>query len=161
MAKWKNSPELDLYLKRLEKLADDPKEYIGKAIYVAADIVADAVSAQIAALPVAQKYAENGTKISTITSVQKAGLKNGFGIASMRRDGDYYNVKLGFNGYNGQKTKKYPNGVPNSIIARSLVSGTSFRTKNDFVGKAVRSTKRQAEREMEKELENQIKEIMS
>lgn len=161
MAKWKNSPELDTYLRKLEKLGADPREYIGKAIYVAADIVADAVAAQISALPVAQKYAENGTKISTITSVQKAGLVSGFGIAKMRKDGDYYNVKLGFEGYNKQKTKKYPNGVPNSIIARSLVSGTSFRSKNDFVGKAVRSTKKQAEREMEKELEEQIKEIMS
>lgn len=161
MAKWKNSPDLDRYLQKLERLEMDPRTYIGKAIYVAADIVADAISSQISSLPVAQIYAENGVKLSTITSVQKAGLVDGFGIAKMRKDGDYYNVKLGFEGYNGQKTKKYPHGVPNSVIARSIVSGTSFRQKNDFVGKAVRSSKAQAEREMEQELDKQIKELMS
>ena len=160
MAKWKNSPNLDRYLERLEHLAADPKEYIGEAIYDGADIVADAMRSQIASLPVAQTYAPEGTTLSTITSVQKAGLLNGFGIASMRKDGDYYNVKLGFDGYNGQKTKAHPHGVPNSLIARSVCSGTSFRQKNDFVGRAVRATKAQAERKMELKLEESIRKIM-
>ena len=161
MAKWKNSPELDRYLEKLERLAIDPREYIGEAIYAGADIVADAMRSQIQSLPVAQVYAKDGAKISTITSVQKKGLLEGFGIAKMRKDGDYYNVKLGFNGYNGQKTKAHPGGVPNSLIARSIVSGTSFRQKNDFAGKAVRSTKAAAERKMEEKLDEKIKEIMS
>ena len=30
------------------------------------------------------------------------------------------NVKLGFDGYNGMKTKKYPKGQPNVLLARSI-----------------------------------------
>lgn len=160
MARWKNSPDLERYLQKLERLAVRPKEYIGEAIYAGADIVADAMRSGIQSLPVAQVYAEDGMKISTITSVQKKGLLDGFGIAKMKKDGDYYNVKLGFDGYNGQKTKAHPGGVPNSLIARSIVSGTSFRQKNDFVGKAVRSTKSAAEKKMEQKLDEKIKEIM-
>lgn len=159
MAKWKNSPDLDRYLAMLERLTD-AREYIGKAIYVGADTVADEVKKQIQALPVAQKYAKEGEKLNTITSVQKRGLIDGFGIARMRKDGDYYNVKLGFAGYNGQKSHKYKNGQPNSVVARSVCSGTSFRQKNDFVGRAVRGTKASAERKMEEKLDEEIRKIM-
>ena len=159
MAKWKNSPELDKYLSMLNKLTDS-REYIGRSVYDGAGIVADAVRAQLSGLPVAQKFAGDGEKISTITSVQKKGLLDGFGISPMRDEGGYYHVKLGFAGYNGQKTKKYPHGVPNSVIARSVVSGTSFRSKNDFVGRAVRNTKNAAQRKMEETLDEEIKKIM-
>ena len=159
MAKWKNSPNMDKYISKLEKLTNT-REYIGEAVYDGAAVVADAMKAQIASLPVAQKFAKDGGKIGTITSVQKAGLVEGFGISKMRKDGDYYNVKLGFDGYNGQNTHKYPHGVPNSIIARSLVSGTSFRQKNDFVGRATRGSKQKAEQAMEKKLDEALRKIM-
>ena len=159
MAKWKNSPDLDRYLASLEKLTD-AREYIGEAIYAGADIVADEVRSQIQALPVAQKFAKEGEKLNTITSVQKKGLLDGFGIARMKKDGDYYNVKLGFAGYNGQKSHQYKNGQPNSVIARSVCSGTSFRQKNDFVGRAVRGTKSSAERKMEEKLDEAIKKLL-
>ncbi len=159
MAKWKNSPELDKYVSMLQKLTDS-REYITDAIHDGAGIVADAMRAQINSLPVAQKYAENGEKLSTITSVQKKGLQDGFGISPMRDDDGYYNVKLGFAGYNGQKTKKYPHGVPNSVVARSVVSGTSFRQKNDFVGRAVRGTKTKAQKKMEEKLDEAIKKLL-
>ena len=98
MAKWKNSPNMDKYLSKLEKLTNT-RGYIGEAVYDGAAVVADAMKAQIASLPVAQKFAKDGGKIGTITSVQKAGLVEGFGISKMRKDGDFYNVKLGFDGY--------------------------------------------------------------
>lgn len=151
---------MDKYLQQLEKLTD-AREYIGEAVYAGAGIVADNVRSQIQGLPVAQKFARNGESISTITSVQKRGLLDGFGISPMRDDGGYYHVKLGFAGYNGQKTHNYPHGVPNSVIARSIVSGTSFRQKNDFVGRAVRNTKNKAQNEMEKKIEEAIKKIMA
>lgn len=159
MAKWKNSPELDKYVSMLQKLTDS-REYIADAIYDGAGIVADAVRAHINELPVAQKFARDGEKLSTITSVQKKGLQDGFGISPMRDDGGYYNVKLGFAGYNGQKTKNYPHGVPNSVVARSVVSGTSFRQKNDFVGRAVRGTKTKAQKKMEEVLDDAIKKLL-
>lgn len=160
MAKWKNSPEMDEYLKKIERLNIDSREMIGEAIYDGAAVVADAMRSQIQALPVAQKYAGSGEKLTTITSVQKQGLLEGFGISKVRDDGGFYNVKLGFAGYNGQKSHQYPNGQPNSVIARSVCSGTSFREKNDFVGRAVRGTKAAANRKMEEKFEEALKKLM-
>lgn len=157
MATWKFKG-LDEYLVTLERLTNT-REYIGRTIYTGADIVADAVKAEINALPVENRFANDGEKLRGITNVQKAGLRDGFGIAKMRKDGDYYNVKLGFDGYNGQKTAAHPNGQPNSMIARSVVSGTSFRQKNDFISRATSRTKKQAEQVMKEELDKEIKRI--
>lgn len=136
---------IDEYLAKLERIKD-PREEIEEAVYKGASVVADAMRAQINALPVKNQYTPEGERASGITSVQKKGLQDGFGVAKIRKDGDFYNAKLGFDGYNGQKTKKYPQGQPNSVIARSVCSGTSFRAANDFVGRATRSTKAQAEK---------------
>lgn len=151
--------ELVAKLERLTSLSNS-REFIGKAIYDGAAVVKTALLMQTNALPVAQKYAKPGEKINTITSVQKAGLISGFGIARMRKDGGAYNVKIGFDGYNGQKTKKWPNGQPNAMIARSVVSGTSFRAKNDFIGRAARSSRAAAEKAMEAKIREQIDKIM-
>lgn len=146
---------MDEYLAKLERLTDD-REYIGTAIYAGADIVANSIRAQINALPVGPGWGNKGEKIRTITSVQKKGLQDGFGIARMRKDGDYYNVKLGFEGYNGQKTHSHPTGQPNSMIARSICAGTSFRAQNDFVGRAIRKEKTNAEKKMEQTFEEAL-----
>ena len=159
MAKWTASKKFDAYIGKLEQLRDEGREIIGEAIYDGADIVADSVRFQINGLRVAQKYAKPGEEISTITSVQKKGLQDGFGISKMRKDGNLYNVKIGFAGYNGQKTKAHPNGVPNSVIARALVSGTSFRAKNDFVGRGVNAARKKAEKAIEKKFDERVKNI--
>lgn len=153
---------VDEYIAKLERLTTltDSREFIGKAIYDGAAVVKGGFLQQLNALPVAQKYAKDGEKLTTVTSVQKKGLLDGFGIAKMRKEGDSYNVKLGFDGYNGQKTSKWPHGQPNSMIARAVVSGTSFREKNDFIGRAVRQTRTPAIKAMEKSIEKQIERIM-
>lgn len=148
---------LDEYVGQLEKLSGNAREYIGEAVKAGAGEAADAVRAQIQGLPVGSGWAKEGELVTTITSVQKAGLLEGFGISPLKQDGAYLNAKLGFEGYNGQKTTKYPNGQPNSVIARSVCSGTSFRAKNDFIGRAVK--KKQIEETMRKKIEEQIHEI--
>ncbi len=162
MAKF-STKGLDEYVAKLERLTSlsDTKEFYGRSIYEGAAVVKPAMLSQLNSLPVAQQYARDGQKINTITSVQKKGLLDGFGIAKMRKEGDEYNVKLGFDGYNGQKTKKWPHGQPNSMIARSIISGTSFRAKNDFVRKAVNASKAQALEAMKKELEDEINKVMN
>lgn len=147
---------IDQYVAMLKRLGSDTKDLCGRAIYAGADVVADAVRSQIGTLPVAQKFSKNGEKINTITSAQKAGLLAGLGIAPMKQEGTGYNVKVGFAGYNNQKTKSYPGGQPNSVIARSICSGTSFRQKNDFVGRAARSAKGAAEAAMQKALDEEL-----
>lgn len=162
MAKWKSNPNLEKYVDQLEKLRDEGREYIGLAIYSGAAVVADEMRREIMTLKVAQDYVpyKENRKISTITSVQKRGLLDGFGIAKMRKDGDFYNVKLGFAGYNGQYTDQWPHGVPNIIIARSIVSGTYFRTKNDFVSRVIKRSKNHAESVMERKFEEALEKFM-
>lgn len=152
---------IDQYVAALKKLSDKTQETIGKSIYAGADVVADRIRQELNALPTGPgKYVKNGEKTNTITAAQKQGLQSGFGIATMRQEGTAYNVKVGFTGYNSQRTKSYPNGQPNSVIARSVCSGTSFRQKNDFVGRASRAAKAEAEKAMEKKLDETLKQIM-
>ena len=108
---------MDEYLQKLGNLELRAPESIGKAVYKGADIVADAVKANINNMPVEDQYSE---RITGIKSIQKIGLLKSFGIAKMRDDNGYYNVKLGFDGYNALKTKKYPQGQPNAMIARTV-----------------------------------------
>lgn len=154
MAIWKFEG-LDEYLRQLERLQGSSDQAIGKAIYEGAGVVAKACAAAIKALPVSNQYDSNG-----ITSVQKAGLIEGFGVSHAQTDGYYRNVKLGFDGYNGQKTHKYPNGQPNSLIARSINSGSSYRRKNPFMDKATASSKAACEATMQHVIETEIQKVV-
>lgn len=140
---------MDKYLSQLQNLEFQTDEMIGNAIYKGADIVADAIKANIQNLP-----------SSACTETEKAGLLSGFGIAKMQDENGYFNVKAGFDGYNEDVTKKYPRGKPNSMIARSIEGGTSWKPKHPFIGPAVRATKDQAEQVMAEEIEKQIKSTM-
>lgn len=147
---------LEKYEQQLLKLKDISREAIGQAIYDGAGIVADQVMANIKSLPVDERgYTKEGT-LHGVTSLQKAGLAEGFGIAKLQDEGGYAHVKLGFNGYNGVKSKRYPNGQPNSMIARSVNSGSSFRDRIPFVDNAVNAKKSAAEQAMIKKFDSVI-----
>ena len=140
---------LDEYVSKLGDLVFVGETLVGRAIYQGADIVADAVKESINALPK-----------EACSSIQKTGLQKGFGIARMRNDNGLLNVKIGFAGYNVIKTKTWPKGQPNAMIARSIESGTSWKSKHPFIAPAVRKAKAQAEAAMQKELDKDIKKIM-
>ena len=155
MADWKFEV-LDEYLSQLERLKADTRSAIGRAIYEGAGLVAREVAQEIKALPVNNQYGSKG-----ITSVQKAGLIEGFGISHAQTDGDYRHVKLGFDGYNNQLTSQYPRGQPNSLIARSVNSGTSFRKKNPFVDRATKRSRANCEVRMAQVFEKEIIKIIN
>lgn len=151
---------LEKYEQQLLKLKDISREAIGQAIYDGAGIVADQVMANIQSLPVDERgYTKEGT-LHGVTSLQKAGLAEGFGIAKLQDEGGYAHVKLGFNGYNGVKSKTYPNGQPNSMIARSVNSGSSFRDRIPFVDNAVNAKKSAAEQAMIKKFDSVIQKAL-
>lgn len=151
---------LEKYEQQLLKLKDISHEAIGQAIYDGAGIVADQVMANIQSLPVDERgYTKEGT-LHGVTSLQKAGLAEGFGIAKLQDEGGYAHVKLGFNGYNGVKSKTYPNGQPNSMIARSVNSGSSFRDRIPFVDNAVNAKKSAAEQAMIKKFDSVIQKAL-
>jgi hypothetical protein len=72
---------------------------------------------------------------------------------------DSIDVKIGFDGY-GHKTRNYPGGVPVVLTARAIISGTSFRHKNDFVRRAVSRAKEKTVETMNNVIEEEIKKEM-
>lgn len=145
---------LEEYENQLLKLRDISREAIGQAIYEGAGIIADQVKANIEALPIDERgYTKEGT-LHGVTSAQKQGLSAGFGIAKLQDDGGFVHVKLGFNGYNNVKTKAHPSGQPNSMIARAVNSGSSFRDRIPFVDSAVSAKKGAAEDAMKNKFDS-------
>lgn len=153
---------LDEYVLRLSKLEKMTKEVAGKAIYAGADVMADAIRKNIDSIPVVdfRKRGSSDSLLRGITSLQKKGLQDGFGITPMKEENGFYNVKIGFDGYNKVKSDKHPAGQPNQMIARAVESGTTFRAKHPFVSPAVKATKAVAEQEMAAVLNEEIEKIM-
>lgn len=146
------------YLRQMEELGTKSKSMIGMAIYKGAEVVTDAIRAEIEMLPTHRGFrrAKEGEMIDTISEAQKRGLLNGLGIATMKNDGGVYNVKVGMDGYNTTVSKRWPRGQPNAMVMRSIESGTSFMQKNPVITKAVRRVKPEAERVMGKVINDYI-----
>lgn len=152
---------LEEYELRISRLGKETERIAGEAIYEGAGIVADAVKANIQALPVVTGYGTSETQLpGGVTAAQKAGLIEGFGISTMQNEGGYFNVKLGFDGYNRTKTEKYPQGQPNQLVARGVESGTSWKQAHPFVKPAVSKSRKQAEKAMADKLDEEIEKIM-
>lgn len=148
MAKWIVGKGLDSYISYLQKIDAVTDEAIGEAVYEMAKVVADSVRSSIQALPTVSNEANIATYkkgYSRLSDKEKQGLLDGFGISPLQEDSGFVNVKLGFDGYNSVKTKKYPQGQPNALIARVTESGSSYREKTPFMRPAVNASKKPAE----------------
>lgn len=151
--KWQIGTGINTYIAQLNTLISLESETCGKAIYSAAGIVADEVRKNIEAIP---KATHSGSVTRGITDEQRQGLLDGFGISHERTDGEFRHVKLGMDGYNDTRTKKYPQGQPNAMIARVVESGSEYHKKTPFISKAVRATKEQAEGKMAEVIDESI-----
>ena len=136
---------LDEFSANLEAIANGSVGAAKKAIYDGADILADAVKSQIQQLPsitdaeAIRRYWKK--EPGQITERQKAGLVNSLGIAPMQEKGGVIDTHIGFDGYNEVRTKRWPNGQPNIVVARAVESGSSYMQKTPFIQNAVRSKK--------------------
>jgi hypothetical protein len=151
MARFTVGAGIDTYISALEDFTglpwDSDLEY---AIQKGADVMMAEVKAQAEAIPVhpEKAYGMPGEPITGISQRQKTGIIKALGVAPIRRDKDFVNVKIGVDGYNSVKTKKYKKGQPNAMIVRTLESGTSFRARHPFITKAVRAKRRETEQAM-------------
>ena len=68
-----------------------------------------------------------------ISVSQKIGLKESFGVTPISNKYGVYSAKVGFDGYNDVKTKRWPNGQPNALIARACESGSTAMLKQPFI----------------------------
>lgn len=162
MAKWIVGKGLDNYIAYLQSINAVTDEVIGEAVYEMAKVVADKVRANIQALPAVPNAANIATYrqgYSRLSDEEKQGLLDGFGVSPMQDDNGYFNVKLGFDGYNSVKTKKYPQGQPNALIARVTESGSSYREKTPFMRPAVNAARKPAEKAGQAKIDEKIKSI--
>lgn len=155
---------LHTYTKGIMRLNADSLSIIGKAVYKGAKVVADEVKGNLNAMSTgtngqAIQAWKKGVK-AELSEEQKKDLIESFGVAPARNDNGFINVKLGFDGYNGVVTKRWPKGQPNALIARSLESGSSAFQKQPFFRPAVKAKEKQAIKEMEKVLDEEMQKIM-
>lgn len=156
------------YLTKLERLQEKGDAIIKHAIYEGAKIAADAIDEAIDdvtvhSLPQDAKYyylsdydKDHGVMLDGLTEEQAKGLHDGLGISTMKKEDGSWNTKIGFAGYNETKTKTYPNGQPNAMIARSIESGTFYRNKTPFIAPAVQKIRRKAEKAMDMAIEESV-----
>lgn len=162
MAKWIVGKGLNNYIAYLQSIEAVTDEMIGEAVYDMAKVVADKVRANIEALPAVSNEANIATYregYSRLSEPEKQGLMDGFGVSPLQDDSGYRNVKLGFDGYNSIKTKKYPQGQPNALIARVTESGSSYREKTPFIRPAVNAARKPAEKAGQAKIDEKIKSI--
>ena len=154
-------PGLKEYEAKLYDLGRDIERVSGQAIYQGAKIVADEIRKGIDSLPVIRGYGTASDPLpGGVTSAQKKGLQDGLGITPLAEKDGFYNVKIGFDGYNRTRTAEYPQGQPNQLVARGVESGTSWKQKSPFVRPAVNRAKKPAEKAMQAVLDNEIEKIM-
>ena len=152
---------LDKYERQLSRLSKNAEKIAGAAIYEGAGIIADEVRKSIESLPIVSGYGTPSKPLpGGVTKSQKQGLLDGLGISQMVNTSGYLNVKIGFDGYNSTKTKSYPRGQPNQLVARGVESGTSWKQKKPFVRPALTRAKPKAEQLMAETLDKEINKTM-
>lgn len=153
---------IDEYSKVLETLGNESERIIQSAVYKGAALVADEIKQGIKSLPIEE--GNNGLpplgtaehKLTGVSRKQKGDLLDSFGLAPIQNDGGYIQTKAGVDGYGSIPTKKYPQGVPNVMLMRSIESGTTFRQKNPIFRKATNRARKRAEQAMSKEIDEQL-----
>lgn len=155
---FKNGSE---YLVKLNALQHGLREdVIGRAVYAGADIVADEIKRQLEALPTDEKWGTREDKAKGPKAYQKEGLIRSLGITPMKENNGIYNVKIGFDGYNGISTKRWPKGQPNQMVARAVERGTTYMEGHEPIKKAVAKARKPAQEALEKTVDEEIQKIM-
>lgn len=152
------------YALKLSRLGDNVQSIGGEAIYSAADIVANQIRSNLKGIKTVSEIeniqAYKSGKKSQLSGKQKQGLLDSLGITKLRNDEGFMNVKIGFDGYNAIKTKKYPKGQPNQLIARVTENGSSYMDKTPFIRPAVTKTRKPAQEAMQQVIDKRAAEII-
>lgn len=157
---FKGSEDYALALKRLEFTAERGA-VLDKAVEAGGGIVADEIRRRLDQLPTDKfRFLAEGEKFEGLPVVHHLDLLDSFGLTPVQRDRNgFVNVKAGFDGYGSIPTKKYPQGIPNQLLARSVESGSSVRQKTPFVRPAVNATRKKAVDEMDSVVRAELEKI--
>lgn len=152
---------LDEIQKRLEGLGESTEEILSDALYEGAKVMADGLKSAIEALPEDSGFKDikHGEPPRNVVSRHdKEDLISHMGISHfISKTGSVY-ARISFNGYGQIKTKKFPNGRPVVLIARSINSGSSVRMKHPFIKPTINRYKQAANDAMKKAVEKKLKE---
>lgn len=152
---------LEEYSKALDELEKRTRDQvIGRAVYEGSAIAADAVKSELESLPTAGGTGSPEHPLDGINRVQKAALIASMGVSPMKEKDGFVHTRIGFDGYNPIKTRRWPQGQPNAMIARSAERGTSFLKANPFMKRAVQSSKTKVIGVMGTTVDAEIKKIM-
>jgi len=152
---------IDEYAAKLSLLGSNTTSIAKKVVIAGANPIADEIRKGIENIQndKFRKLTESDA-FSGISEGQRKDLLDSLGITPADIDfKENTNVKVGFDGYGSYPTIKYPQGVPNQLLARAIESGSSVRGKTPFVRKAVNKTKAKAIEEMGKTLDKEIQKI--
>lgn len=136
-------PGMDAYLKSFDKIASEVPRIESQALFDGAGLLADAVGQEIDGL-------------TELNQIQRRDLRKGMGIAGFWSEDGATVTKIGFEGYNSIKTRRWPNGQPNAMIARSLIRGTSWMRANRFTARAAKKDREACIRAMQERVDREF-----
>ena len=120
---------LDYLERQLTLLSKEATTVAARAVYAGAGVAADALRGAVEGLQRVPDVAAMGAwrkgVPSTLSVSQKNGLREGLGIAPFKFLSSSVNTKVGFSGYNSVRTRRWPNGQPNQVIAAVVNHGNS------------------------------------
>lgn len=136
-------PGLSEYEKQLNQILAHVDGIVNMSLYDGAAVLANEVQEEIKGL-------------KELTPEARQGLHDGLGVAHFWHEGEATVTKIGFEGYNSKKTKRWPKGQPNAMIARSLIRGTSWQRANRFTQRAAKSARQKCVEAMRKRFDTEI-----
>lgn len=158
--------QLRHFNQNLRVLANDAKPVLKWGVYDGLAVAADALRASTAALnTVSDGQSIQAYRMRTptlINATQKAGLLAGLGISPIKERGQLaVDGKAGFEGYNGIRTRRWPNGQPNIMIAASCEHGSSGMLPQPFIRRAYSTAAGRIREAMSAAAAEKIEEILN
>ena len=157
MAKVKTTG-LNETLKMLESIERNTDEILEDVLREGARIATDEMRSQISKLRTSDEYeGGNGKRYAKKSDVQ--GLLDSLGFAPVRFNNSVVDSNVGFDGYNNNKTKKYPKGHANRMVANAINRGTSFMIAQPFINRTKKAAEAKCNQEMQKKLDEEIQKL--
>lgn len=144
---------LDNYTKQWGEMSENIGKINDEALYVGAEIIADAIRAEIPNIP----------SSCLLNERERDDLQKSLYIKNFEHKDGGVLTHISFGGYNNWDWKKYSeSGIPALLIARSICAGSSLRKgKCDFVTQALKGCKDKVETEMNKVINDRLEQIQN
>lgn len=149
---------MEEYLRLLDLSQTKLKTLCGRSIHPGAGLIYKDCRKRINGLAT-EKGGHHGNTKRRLTEAQREGLAKSLGIAKLRNKRGTFDVKLGFDGYNSVVTKRWPNGQPNAMIARSVNKGTSFMPAQPFMDRSIEACRHPVEEKIEEQFYKELEKL--